>query len=155
MQAQIAWAQRKEKVLATVQVLDVKDPVLKIEGNKFTFSGKSRETEYRCEVELFAEIDESESRYVVRQRGVEISLKKKDESIWWPRLAKTTTKLHWISVDWAKWVDSSDDEDEKPDFMWDPSEMASFGGDDDDEEDDDDGMVDVQPEEDSKETPNE
>ena len=132
MQAPIIWAQRKDKVLATVSVLDCKDPTLKIEGTKFSFAGKSHGTDYKCEVELFAEVDETQSLYVVRQRGIELSLKKKDESVWWPRLAKTTTKLNWITVDWAKWVDSSDD-DEDEGYNWGDSMPFSFGGEGDDD----------------------
>lgn len=148
LQAPIVWAQRKDKVLATINIQNIKDAVLDVQGSKFTFSGKVEDKTYQCEVVLFSEIDEKESHYVVRPRGIEIALKKKDESIWWPRLAEQSGRLHWITVDWNRWVDSSDDEDAKPDFNWDPSEMGGFGGygDGDGEEDDEDDMEPVAPE---------
>jgi hypothetical protein len=131
--APVRWAQRKDKVLVTVGVIDVRDPVLKIEGTKFTFTGTAGQTSYANSVELFNEIDEAQSKYVVRPRGVEIALAKKDTSVWWPRLVKPTGKLHWLTVDWSRWVDSSDDEPSKPDFNWDPGDAQDIGSDSDDD----------------------
>jgi hypothetical protein len=130
----IRWAQRKDKVLVTIGVIDSRDPVLKIEGNKLTFSGQAGATSYGLSLELFNDIDTAASKYVVRPRGIEISLAKKDAAVWWPRLIKATTKLHYVTVDWSRWVDSSDDEPSKPEFNWDPNESGSFddSGDDDD-----------------------
>jgi hypothetical protein len=125
--APIRWAQRKDKVLVTVGVIDVRDPVLTIEGTNFTFSGKAGETSYANTVELYAEVDHHASKYLVRPRGVEIALVKKDASVWWPRLAKGMAKLHWLTVDWSRWVDSSDDERAKPDFNWDRGEASGLG----------------------------
>jgi hypothetical protein len=126
--APIRWAQRKDKVLVTVGVIDVRDPVLKIEGGNFTFSGTAGQTAYANNVELYSDIDEAQSKFVVRPRGVEIALAKKDSAIWWPRLVKGASKLHWLTVDWSRWVDSSDDEPSKPDFNWDPGEGDGIGG---------------------------
>jgi hypothetical protein len=131
MQTPIIWAQRKDKVLVTINVLDITDPVLKIEGGKFLFSGTSGDQTYRAEVELFGEVVKADSHWVARHRGVEIALAKKDKKIWWPRLAKATTKFYNITVDWNRWVDSSDDESAKPDFNFNPDELGDFGGDDD------------------------
>jgi hypothetical protein len=122
----VRWAQRKERVLVTIGVIDGRDPVLKIEGNKLTFSGKAGEASYALNLGLFNDIDVTASRYVVRPRGIEISLAKKDTAVWWPRLTKATTKLYYLTVDWSRWVDSSDDEPSKPEFNWDPSETGTF-----------------------------
>jgi prostaglandin-E synthase len=128
MQAPIIWAQRKDKVLVTISVLDVTEQTLKIEDGKFVFSGKSGEKQYTADLELFGEVIQAESHFVVRHRGVEIALAKKDKDVWWPRLAKTTSKLHYVSVDWNRWVDSSEDEESKPGFNFNPEEMGDFGG---------------------------
>jgi hypothetical protein len=136
--APVRWAQRKEKVLVTIDVIDVQDPVLKIEGNKFTFSGRAGETTYASNIELFSDIDETASRFVVRHRGIEVILAKKDTKVWWPRLLKATGKFHSITVDWSRWVDSSDDEPSKPEFNWNPDEGGSLGGDENDSSSSDD-----------------
>jgi hypothetical protein len=133
--APVHWAQRKDKVLVTVGVIDVHDPVLKIDGTNFTFTGTAAQTSYANNVELFSEIDASQSKYVVRPRGIEIALVKKDPKVWWPRLVKPTGKLHWLTVDWNRWVDSSDDEPAKSDFNWDDGNAESLGGDSDSDDD--------------------
>jgi hypothetical protein len=127
LSAPIRWAQRKDKVLVTVGVIDVRDPVLNIEGTNFTFTGSAGQSSYSNTVELYADVDHAQSKYVVRPRGVEIALVKKDASVWWPRLIKGTAKAHWLSVDWNRWVDSSEDEPAKPDFNWNPGEGAGIG----------------------------
>jgi hypothetical protein len=136
--APVRWAQRKENVLVTIGVIDVHDPVLKIEGNKFTFSGRAGETTYAADIELFSDIDETASRFVVRPRGIEVILAKKDTKVWWPRLLKATGKFHWVTVDWSRWVDSSGDEPSKPDFNWNPDEGGNFGEDENDSSSSDD-----------------
>ncbi|KAH0795897.1 co-chaperone protein daf-41-like [Histomonas meleagridis] len=140
MQAPIIWAQRKDVVLVTVKVIDAVEPSVQIEGNSFIFKGKSygKDIEYNTKIELFAEIEKAESKYIVRPSGIEIVLKKKDQTVWWPRLAKTTVKLHYVSVDWNRWVDSSDDDDAENNFNFDPADMEGFDEDDDDDDDDDD-----------------
>jgi prostaglandin-E synthase len=145
MQAPIIWAQRKDKVLVTINVLDITDQVLKIEDGKFVFSGKSGDKSYTADLELFGEIIQADSHFVVRHRGLEIALAKKDKAVWWPRLAKTTSKLHYVSVDWNRWVDSSEDEDAKPGFNFNPDEMGDLGGPAGDDSSDDD-LEDVPPE---------
>jgi hypothetical protein len=132
--APVRWAQRKDKVLVTVGVIDVHDPLLKIEGSNFTFTGTAGQTSYASNVELFNEIDASQSQYVVRPRGIEIALVKKDASVWWPRLVKSTGKCHWLAVDWNRWVDSSDDEPSKSDFNWGAGDAKGLGGSDSDDE---------------------
>ena len=121
MQPSIIWAQHKDgNVLVTIQVHDAQDPKVSLTSTTFTFTGASDNGEYKYNttVELFEEIVVEESSYLVRPRGIEMKLKKKDTSIWWPRLAKTTKKLHYITVDWNRWVDEDDDEDEQKGFDW-------------------------------------
>ena len=121
MQPSIVWAQRKDgKVLITVAVHDAVEPVVKLTPTAFTFQGfdDTKEHKYDVTLELFEEVVVEESSYLVRPRGIEISLKKKDTTIWWPRLSKNTRKLHYVSVDWNRWVDEDDDEEAK-DFGWD------------------------------------
>ena len=160
MTAPVVWAQRKDDVFVTVNIQDAQGASVEIDETSFTFKGQSvnKDVTYNQRLELFSEIDPAQSRYVVRPRGTEIVLKKKDNSVWWPRLAKTTTKLHYVSVDWGKWVDSSDDEDQArnfEDFGWDENMGHQCGSS--CSSDDDDGLEDVAPddgaEEEKKEEP--
>ena len=146
MQPEIVWAQRKNIVLITIRVHDAINPEIKLADNTFTFKGKSadQQNSFDLTLELYGEVDAKDelSKYVIRPRGIDIALKKKDESVWWPRLAKTTKKLHYISVDWNRWVDE-DEEDEKPAYPDFGMDGMNFNNDDDD--DDDDEMDDVTP----------
>lgn len=146
MQPSIVWAQRKDgDVLVTVAVHDAQDPKISLTATSFTFTGASDngENKYNTTIELFEEIVVEESHYLVRPRGIEMKLRKKDTSIWWPRLAKTTKKLHYVSVDWNRWVDEDDEDDKKNDFGWDGSEGMNF---DDDDSSSDDDMAEAAPE---------
>ena len=139
MQPSIIWAQRKDgNVLVTIRVHDAQDPKITLTATSFTFTGASDNGEYKYNttIELFEEIVVEESSYLVRPRGIEMKLKKKDTTIWWPRLAKTTKKLHYVTVDWDRWVDEDDDEDEKKGFDW-GDEGMNFGDMDDDSSSDD------------------
>ena len=139
MQPSIIWAQHKDgNVLVTIRVHDAQDPKVSLTATAFTFTGASDngEHKYNTTIELFEEIVVEESSYLVRPRGIEMKLKKKDTSIWWPRLAKTTKKLHYVSVDWDRWVDEDDDDDEKKGFDWGDGGY-NFGDDDDSSSDDD------------------
>ncbi|EAY06282.1 hypothetical protein TVAG_475160 [Trichomonas vaginalis G3] len=144
MQPSIVWAQRKDgRVLVTVRVHDCVDPVIKFTNTTLAFTGESdnKEHKFNVNLELYEEIIAEECKYLARARGIEVVLKKKDASVWWPRLAKTTKKLSYVTVDWDKWVDEDDDEDEKNDM--------DFGGMnfEDDDSDDDDDMQEAAPSE--------
>lgn len=142
MQPTVIWAQHKDVVLVTVTVHDAIKPNVTISKDSFTFTGKSSDNvnDFNLNLELFAEIDPTQSKFIVRPRGTEIVLHKVDDKVWWPRLAKTTKKLHYVSVDWNRWIDSESDDE--------GNGVGDFGGPDfygDDDEDDDD-MEDVSPE---------
>jgi hypothetical protein len=126
--AAIRWAQRKDKVLVTVEVIDVRNPVLKINGRNLTVTATGGETAYANNLELYGEVDQTKSKYIIRPRGVEIALVKKDTAVWWPRLVKGTGKLYWLTVDWNRWIDESDDEKAAPEFNW--EEGTGLAGDD-------------------------
>jgi len=150
MQPSVIWAQRKDgNVLVTVRVHDAIEPVVKITPTTFNFVGTSdsRSNKFDLTIELFNEIDVEQSRYLVKPRGIEIVLKKNDTSVWWPRLAKTTKKLHYISVDWDRWVDEDDEDEQKPGFNWDGAGQGF-----EDNSDDSDGEMPEVPAEDGEES---
>lgn len=146
MQPAIVWAQRKDgNVLVTIRVHDCIDPYIKLNPTTLTFRGESdnKENKFDLTLELYKETIVDESKYNVKPRGIEIILKKKDTSIWWPRLAKTTKKLHYITVDWDRWIDE-DDEEEKNGYDW-QNQGMNFGDMGEDDDDADDGMEEAAP----------
>ena len=53
-----------------------------------------------------------ESKWVNRDRGAEFVLIKATAGPYWKRLTKETTKYHWLKVDFNRWKDESESEDE-------------------------------------------
>lgn len=64
--------------------------------------------------------------HAVRDRVIEFVLKKKnEEEPFWPRLTNEKVKHHWLKVDFNKWKDEDDSEDE----VEGGGGMGGFGGD--------------------------
>jgi hypothetical protein len=68
---------------------------------------KNPELFYDHTFELFEDVipDDPETKYNKFGRYLQLNLRKKDSDIWWPRLAKTSNKLHHVRIDWEKWAD--------------------------------------------------
>lgn len=52
------------------------------------------------------------SLHWVRDRNIEFILKKKEDGPFWPQLTKEKVKYHWLKVDFNKWKDEDDSDDE-------------------------------------------
>jgi len=129
----VAWAQRKNAILLTFNVEDCKKPDIKIEANKIYFKGTggTEKKEYENTLELYGEIDTDNSKYFVRDRNVEFILLKKSEGPFWPHLLKQKMKYHWLKVDFTRWKDEDDSEDEagqNPDLEEMMRQMGGLGG---------------------------
>jgi prostaglandin-E synthase len=109
---QLKWAQRKDKVYITFDLIEVQDPQIDIiDGKVLKFSGSDNNHTYSLELELFEEISKEDSKYVFATRNIFLNLKKKEQGPYWPRLTKNTGKLNFLNVDWNLYIDE-DDEDE-------------------------------------------
>ena len=103
---------------------------------------------------MFEPIIKSESKWNTGGRNIILNLSKKNKEAepddWWPRLTLDKTKNQLISIDWSKWIDPDDDEDDNQnkgmgDF--DPNNMQDFNmggamGDDSDDEEGEESQVD-------------
>jgi hypothetical protein len=76
-------------------------------------SGTSGKGAYSLDCELAKEIDVAESRYAVRDRCIEMVLKKKNEDgKFWAQLAKDKVKFkNACKPDWDRWVDEDEEID--------------------------------------------
>ena len=52
------------------------------------------------------------SKFAVRDRVIEFALEKKDSGPYWKRLVKEEQKQHWLKVDFNKWKDEDESDDE-------------------------------------------
>ncbi|XP_034233197.1 prostaglandin E synthase 3 isoform X2 [Thrips palmi] len=110
----VQWAQRTHVVFVTLCVEDCKNPDIQIEADKIVFKGTggTEKKKYEITIPLFKEIDPEKSVKFIRDRNIELILKKKEEGPYWTYLLKDKKKYHWLKVDFNKWKDEDDSEDE-------------------------------------------
>ena len=112
----LKWAQRKDRVFITVDVLDAEkiDINLTDEG-QLTFKAESHSQKFGFDFALFKGVVKADSGWNTKGRNVTFSISKKedDRDEYWPRLTQDKAKNSKITIDWSKWVDE-DEADEAP-----------------------------------------
>ncbi|RDX66479.1 hypothetical protein CR513_54746, partial [Mucuna pruriens] len=113
----VKWAQRSDVLYITVELPDAQDVKLKLEPEgKFYFSATAgaEKISYEVDFDLFDKIDVNNSKASVGSRNI-CYLVKKAENKWWNRLLKQGGKPPvFVKVDWDKWVDEDEEEDNNP-----------------------------------------
>ncbi|MED6110541.1 hypothetical protein PIB30_043963 [Stylosanthes scabra] len=134
----VKWAQRSDEVYITIELPDAQDVKLKLEPEgKFYFSATAgaEKVPYEIDIDLFDKVDVDNSKVSVGSRNIFYLVVKAEEK-WWDRLLKQGGKPPvFLKVDWDKWVDEDeeDDQDSKPgadmDFSnFDLSKLSMGGG---------------------------
>ena len=109
----LKWAQRKDKLYITINVVHSKKPTIEIKGKKMKYEGTDGTKNYSFEIELYDEIDTENSKYTLDTRNIFLNLKKKKSGDYWPRLTFDKVKFHWIEIDWNYFVDEDEEEEAK------------------------------------------
>ncbi|KAL6879509.1 HSP20-like chaperone [Trichoderma longibrachiatum] len=134
---EVLWAQRssaadaaKNFIYLTISVPDVSKEDLKLDlkPTTVTFTGTSATLKktYHVELELYAEIDPAESRVNHTAKNIEMKLQKKElKEEYWPRLLKSSQKLHFLKTDFDKWVDEDEQNEAADDDL---SKFGDMGG---------------------------
>lgn len=81
------------------------------------------------DIELFDEIEREGSKWNQKGRNILLNIKKKDcDKEHWPRLIKNKEKNGMIGIDWSKFVDEEEEEEDEKAIgaAWDPALMNSF-----------------------------
>ncbi|KAB8077974.1 HSP20-like chaperone [Aspergillus leporis] len=131
---EVTWAQRssdsdaeRNYLYVSIKAPDVNrsEATLNITPTNVTFAGDSKKgVRYEVSLDLYAEIDPENSKVNHSDREVELVLRKKElKEEFWPRLLKTTQKIHFLKTDFDKWVDE-DEQDEAPEDDY----ANNFGG---------------------------
>lgn len=135
-QATCMWAQRHDHLIFTIKVEGCAKPDIKLTPEKLDFTGvcKSGKTDqsYHLELDFYENVDPEKTVIPkpLSSRFIELIIRKKKE-IYWPRLIKEKGKVNWISVNFDKWKDEdeSDDEDAASGKGQDMEQlMAQMGG---------------------------
>lgn len=122
------WAQRKDKVFLEVALRDITDENIELTETTLTFVGNSDGKKYEFAFEFFGEVDKAASKWTKTGFHLIFVVEKKDPNgAFWPRLLKTTNKNQYIQVDWSKWVEEDEEEEEPNKGLggFDPSQMQS------------------------------
>jgi cytosolic prostaglandin-E synthase len=114
----IKWAQRKNKVFITIDVVEVKNPSIDlVDGKVLKFEGTDNNHKYAFEIELYDEVVKEESKFSLDSRNIFLNIQKKTSGPFWPRLTKESKKLNWVQIDWKHYVDEDEEEEsEAPKF---------------------------------------
>ena len=108
----LKWAQRKDRLFVTINVVHSKKPIVDLtDGKRIKYQGTDGTVNYAFDIELYDEISKEESKYTLESRNIFLNLKKKTSGPYWPRLLKDEKKYHWIEVDWMYFTEE-DQEDE-------------------------------------------
>lgn len=114
----LEWAQRKDKIFTTFRVTDAKDVSITQTEEKLNFKCKDgSDQEWAFEFEFYSPVQDNKAQWKTTGRGVEVQiLKKEDDQEYWPRLIKGNGKYRNVTVDWSKWIDQ--DEEDEDNFDW-------------------------------------
>jgi len=107
----ILWYQHKTSINLTIDHRDIKNTIVEFGDKKISIEFKSNGLNYKCLYDLENEIIPEECEKIINERNILIFMKKKEESLNWDYLVSNRENYGKnISVDWANWIDDSDDE---------------------------------------------
>lgn len=107
----VLWAQRKDNILLTFNI-ESKDPTINIEKESVYFRGLRTldNRVHEVTIPLYGEVLPDKSGFVNKGRMIEVVLRKaKPTDPYWPTLTKDTKKLHYLKIDFNKWEDEEED----------------------------------------------
>ncbi|XP_038220212.1 uncharacterized protein CG16817-like [Zerene cesonia] len=126
----VLWAQRREDVFLTFSV-ESKDPTIKIEKDSVYFKGVSvpDKKNYEVTIPLYDMVEPEVSGFVNKGRCIEMVLRKeKKDASFWPSLTKDKKKPHYLKIDFNKWKDEDDENEEEGNYNFDDMIRSIQGG---------------------------
>ena len=116
----VAWAQRRDLLYLTFESPGGKTPKVSVrhDGGAATIEYRCDAAEegaapFACDLELFGDVNESETKVSVTARGMFMVAAKTESGPHWPRLLKAAGKApNHVKVDFAKFIDEDEEEEE-------------------------------------------
>ncbi|ONK68179.1 uncharacterized protein A4U43_C05F8450 [Asparagus officinalis] len=109
---EVKWAERLDKVYITVQLADATNVKVNLEPDGvFTCSATAGADGYVYEIklDLHDKVNVEDSKLNTGVRNIFCVLEKAEKG-WWKKLLRGDVKTpHYVKVDWDKWVDEDDD----------------------------------------------
>jgi len=118
----IRWAQSKERLFLTLELIDVQYPAVELTSTRLVFQGFGHgargEQQYHVDINFYKPVDITASSHKVLDRHVEFSIAKlAGEQEFWPRLMLDEQKPAWLKINFDRWQseDATDSEREEQD----------------------------------------
>uniref|UniRef100_A0A3Q2ED37 Prostaglandin E synthase 3 like n=1 Tax=Cyprinodon variegatus TaxID=28743 RepID=A0A3Q2ED37_CYPVA len=111
--AHALWFDRKKYVTINFVVQKPKDVQVDIQPEKMILCCKNDTDDVIYnELHFYDKVQINDSRETVRERTINVLLRKMKPDVAWPRLQKDPAKASWINVDFDNWRDWEHEEDE-------------------------------------------
>ena len=116
---QVRWAQRKDKLFITADVIDAKDitvdivdKTIQIKGEGITKIGGARST-FDKTLNLWSEIDPAQSTWKSAGNYLQVCAVKPKSGPHWDRLLQEPSRAtkNWLTCDWNLWKDEYEEEE--------------------------------------------
>jgi prostaglandin-E synthase len=105
----ILWAQDRANLFITIEVNNFKNQDITFNTNNVRLVGTSGNIEYDIVIDFNSDIVNEKSNWIIKQNCIELVVMK-GKQLFWHKLTKN--KQNNIRIDWQKWKDEDDDEDE-------------------------------------------
>jgi len=108
------WSQNACSISLIICLEDCKNPKINIHRSELSFEGVGgpQKVLYTIKFVFFKDVDPNQSRYIVRDREIELILKKEEQGPYWCRLVKTQAKQHWLGVDFDRWKEEDESDED-------------------------------------------
>ena len=110
----ILWAQDRTHLFITIEIHNFKNQEIVFSNNNIKLDGSSGDRVYEIVIDLHSEIETEESDWSIKQNKVELNVKK-SKNIYWQKLTKN--KQNNIKIDWQRWRDEDEEEEENVGLM--------------------------------------
>ena len=105
----ILWAQDRANLFITIEVNNFKNQNITFNTNNVRLVGDSGNIEYDIVIDFNSDIVNEKSNWIINQNCIELVVMK-GKQLFWQKLTKN--KQNNIRIDWQKWKDEDDDEDD-------------------------------------------
>ncbi len=133
----VLWAQRKDKLLLTVECPKCAQPKLHIDNDQAENFGTLKlhaegirdgaACSYELELQLYGEVSKEESKVSVNDRNVVLVLLKSHPGPHWPRLLRAKGKApRHVKVDWNLFKDEDEEEEDENKAAFDIGGLDDF-----------------------------
>ena len=105
----ILWAQDRTNLFITIEVNNLKNQDITFNTNNVRLVGTGGDIEYDIVIDFNSDIVNEKSNWIIKKNCIELVVMK-EKKLFWQKLTKN--KQNNIRIDWQKWKDEDDDEDE-------------------------------------------